>query len=158
MEVRVGSTDKPITLFNQTCDFAPSWSPDSSRILCSTPQALYTIATHDAAPGTPEFLGKDYEHLAAWSKEMRFIYAIRRANGKRQLGKLDWKSGAFQTIVDIPAELVLDSGLPRSTRLSLSADGKSLATSIQKETGNIWLLDGFSPPPSTIWQRVFHRL
>jgi Tol biopolymer transport system component len=154
VEVRVGSTDKPITLFNETCDFAPSWSPDASRILCSTAQALYTIPAHGAAPGTPEFLGKEYEHLAAWSKDIRFIYAIRRANGKRQLGKLDWKSGAFQPIADIPLELVFNTGLPRSNRLSLSADGKSLATTLQKETGNIWLLDGFSPP-STIRQRMF---
>jgi hypothetical protein len=39
-----------------------------------------------------------------WSRDIRYIYAIRNADGKRQLGKLEWKRGTFQAIVDVPKE------------------------------------------------------
>jgi hypothetical protein len=91
-----------------------------------------------------------------WSPDVRYIYAIRNADGKRLLGKLDWKSGVFQPIVDIPMELVFDNRTVGTVRLSLAPDGKSLATTLRKATGDIWLLNGFAPPP-TLWQRLFAR-
>ena len=106
-----------------------------------------------AEGGQPEFLSKEYEPLAAWSREMRFLYAIRNKDGKRELGKLDWKRGAFQPIVGVPLEWGFNGPLLGSSRLSLAPDGKSLATTLAKQTGEIWILEGFQEPPS-LWQRL----
>jgi hypothetical protein len=106
-----------------------------------------------AEGGQPEFLSKEYEPLAAWSREMRFLYAIRNKDGKRELGKLDWKSGAFQPIVAVPLEWIFVGPLLGTNRLSLAPDGKSLAATIVKTTGDIWILEGFQQPPS-LWQRL----
>jgi hypothetical protein len=103
--------------------------------------------------GQPEFLGKEYEPLAAWSRDMRFLYVIRNKDGKRELGKLDWKSGVFQPIVAVPLDWQAAGPVLGTSRLSLAPDGKSLATSIVKITGDIWILDGFQQPPS-LWQRL----
>ena len=151
-KIRVGSGE-PAILADAGCAFSPEWSPDSSRILCSKGGVLYTIP---ADGGSPAILGKEYEPLATWSREMRYIYAIRNANGKRQLGKLDWKTGAFQPLTDIPAEWNINTPVLGGVRLSLSPDGKTLATTVIKPIGDIWILEGFQPPP-TLWQRLLRH-
>jgi len=139
-----------MVLADQGCAFSPAWSPDSGRILCSAGSVLYTVS---ADGGQREFLSKEYEPIAAWSREMRYIYAIRNANGKRQLGKLDWRNGAFQPLTEIPAEWTINTPRLGGARLSLSPDGTSLAATVLRPTGDIWILEGFQPPP-TLWQRL----
>src|SRR5215831_1249491 len=112
--------------------------------------------TIPAEGGQREFLDKEYEPLACWSREIRYIYAIRRASGKRQLGKLDWHGGVFQPITEIPPEWAFNTPLLGGVRLSLSSDGTRLATTLVKRTGDIWILEGFQPPP-TLWQRLMRR-
>ena len=152
-KVRVGSGEKPIILAAQPCGFIPSWSPDGNRILCSADGVLYTIS---AEGGSPEYLGKEYEPIAAWSRDMRYIYAIRDAEGKRQLGKLEWRRGTFQAAVDVPKEWRFNTPLFGAVRLSLSPDGKSLATTVLRQTGDIWILDGLQPR-MTLWQRLLRH-
>src|SRR6516164_3554882 len=41
-KIRVGAAE-PTVLAEQGCAFAPAWSPDSSRILCSAGGVLYTM-------------------------------------------------------------------------------------------------------------------
>src|SRR6266571_2189039 len=96
--------------------------------------------------GEQEFLDKDYEPLAVWSPDVDYLYAIRNAGGKRQIGRLAWKNGTFRPIVDIPLEWVFRHRQLLMVRLSLAPDCKSLATTIQKPSGDIWILDGFQPP------------
>jgi Tol biopolymer transport system component len=151
-KIRLGSGQSTI-LAKESCASAPVWSPDSSRILCSAGNVLYTMP---ADGGQPEFLSKEYEPLAAWSREMRFLYAIRNRDRKRELGKLDWKSGSFQPIVAVPLEWKFAGPLLGTNRLSLAPDGKSLAATIVKTTGDIWILEGFQQPPS-LWRRLMSR-
>lgn len=153
VKVRIGAGGPPVVLSDQACEFAPSWSPDGSRILCSRNGVLQVVA---AESGLPKALGSEYEPLAAWSPEMRYIYAIRNADGKRQLGKLEWQSGAFQALVDVPKDLLMNTSEFGQVRLSLAPDGKSLATTVVKHTGDIWILDGFGSPPN-LWQRLWRR-
>jgi hypothetical protein len=114
---------------------------------------LFTVS---AEGGPREFLGKEYEPIAVWSRDIRYIYAIRNADGKRQLGKLEWKRGTFQAIIDVPVEWRFNTPAFLAVRLSLSSDGKSLATTVVRSTGDIWILDGFQSPP-TLWQRLLGR-
>jgi hypothetical protein len=39
-------------------------------------------------------------------------------------------------------------------RMSLAADGKSLAVSVVEQDGDIWILDGFQAPRGW-WERLF---
>ena len=142
-----------VVLADEGCAFSPAWSPDSGRILCSKGGVLYTMPSDG---GSPEFLGKEYEPLATWSGDMRYIYVIRNADGQRQLGKLDWKSGAFQKLTDIPTEWTINTPRLGGARLSLSPDSKSLAATVARPAGDIWILEGFQPPP-TLWQRLLRH-
>jgi hypothetical protein len=114
---------------------------------------LFTVS---AEGGPPEFLGKEYEPIAVWSFDIRYIYTIRNADGKRQLGKLEWKRGTFQPTIDVPIEWGFNTPAFGAVRLSLSSDGRSLATTVIRSTGDIWILDGFQSPP-TLWQRLLGR-
>ena len=58
-----------------------------------------------AEGGSAEFLGKEYEPIAPWSRDARCIYAIGNADGKRQLGKLEWRGGAFHAAEPVGASL-----------------------------------------------------
>jgi Tol biopolymer transport system component len=153
VKIRIGAGGSPIVLSDQACEFAPAWSPDGSRILCSKDGVLYTISANG---GSPELLGREYEPLAVWTRDMRYIYAIRNADGKRELGKLDWKGGAFQHVTNVPKEWFMNTEELGQVRLSLAPDGKSLATTVVKHTGDIWILDGFQQPPS-LWQRLWRK-
>ena len=150
--IRVGS-EEPMILEEEACNFSPDWSPDSSRILCSKGGVLYTIP---AEGGERQVLGKEYEPLAAWSRDISYIYAIRNADGKLQLGKLDWKSGVFQPVSEIPGDWLINTPLGGAARLSLSLDRKSLAITVAKRIGDIWILESFQPPP-TLWQRLLRH-
>jgi dipeptidyl aminopeptidase/acylaminoacyl peptidase len=153
VKIRVGAGDPPVILADSFCGFASSWSPDGGRILCGKNGRLYTIPSEG---GEPAWLGEEYEPLATWSRDVRYIYTIRKADEKRQLGRLDWKGGAFQPIVDIPLEWVFRGTILQTISLSLSHDGKSLATTLQKPSGDIWILDGFQLPP-TLWRRLWRK-
>jgi dipeptidyl aminopeptidase/acylaminoacyl peptidase len=151
-KIRVGSAE-PVVLDPEGCAFSPAWSPDSSRLLCSAGGVLYTIS---AEGGERQFLGQEYEAIAAWSREMRYIYVIRNANNKRQLGKLDLKSGIFRPLTDVPVEWTINTPSLGGARLSLSPDGKSLAVTVVKTIGDIWILEGFQSSLS-LWQRLPRR-
>jgi hypothetical protein len=66
------------------------------------------------------------------------------------------KRGTFQAIIDVPVEWGFNTPAFLAVRLSLSSDGKSLATTVIRSTGDIWILDGFQSPP-TLWQRLLRR-
>ncbi len=154
VKIRIGAGGAPMVLSDQACQFAPSWSPDGSRVLCSRDGVLQII---DAEGGASEvLLGKEYEPIAVWSRDIPFIYAIRNTEGKRQLGKLEWRRGTFQPIVDIPREWLINTSELDQVRLSLASDGKSLVTTVAHNNGDIWLLDGFQPPPN-LWQRLWRK-
>jgi hypothetical protein len=66
------------------------------------------------------------------------------------------KGGAFQTLTNIPPGWFFNTEALSQVRLSLAPDGKSLATTLVRHTGDIWTLDGFQEPPN-LWQRLWRK-
>jgi Tol biopolymer transport system component len=123
-KIAVGSSGEPqVLLLRESCGAAPSWSPDSSKILCRRRDGLAVL---DPNGVESQKLGPVYE-LAGWSKDMRYIYAIRNSEGKRQLGRVDLSNTQFQPLADVPVDWLPGNRINQTIRLSLSHDGKSLA-------------------------------
>ena len=101
-KIAVGSSGKSQSMKVASCGFTPTWSPDGSRVLCHVSGNLAVIPVDG---GETVRLGSEYDQLAAWSKDMAYIYAIRRSDGKRELGRLDWQNKRFQPIVSFPARM-----------------------------------------------------
>ena len=155
VKVRVGAGEPEVRLRTGICGpTAPAWSPDGAWIACGRPPMGLDLVPANGGP--PRFLGQQYEPLAAWSRDPDRLYVIRTSEGRRALGELIWRSGAFRPISPIPADFEINSAISWGGRLSLSHDGKSLVTAVSRATGDIWILDGLRPP-RTWWQLLLGR-
>jgi len=63
------------------------------------------------------------------------------------LERIDPLTGKRTKLLDLPPGFQPSSPIAGS-RISVSADGKTLAVSTQAGNSDIWILDGFEPPPS----------
>jgi eukaryotic-like serine/threonine-protein kinase len=155
VKVRVGAGEPEVRLRQGICGpVAPAWSPDGAWIACGRPPKGLDLVPANGGP--PRFLGEQYEPLAAWSRDPDRLYVIRASEGRRELGELTWRSGAFRPISPIPADFEINNAVSWAGRLSLSHDGKSLVTAVSRATGDIWILDGLRPP-RTWWKRLLGR-
>ena len=59
--------------------------------------------------------------------------------------------GTVRDIAQYSDGLTISAGAAYQTRISLSADGRSLATSAVSAQSGLWLLDGY-PRPQPWWQ------
>jgi Tol biopolymer transport system component len=154
VKVRVGATDDPVRLRPGLCgNVAPAWSPDGNWIACGRADGPSGLELVPAAGGEPTRLGDQYEKVAVWSRDSEHLYVIRDTDAKRELGELTWRSGHFRPIVDIPTDFVIGLTMSWTGRLSLSNDGKSIVTTVERDAGDIWLLEGLRPPRRW-WQRL----
>lgn len=152
VKVRVGASDAEVRLREETCgEVAPAWSPDGAWIACGRSPAGLDLVPADGGPARA--LGGEYEPVAVWARDSNRLYVIRANDGRRELGELTWRSGAFRRIAAIPPDFVIRNNMSWAGRLSLSHDGASLVTAVARSTGDIWLLDGLRPP-RTWWQRI----
>jgi dipeptidyl aminopeptidase/acylaminoacyl peptidase len=155
VKVRVGAGEPEVRLRPHGCGaVGPAWSPDGAWIACGRePMGLELVP---AGGGPPRPLGTEYEAGAAWSRDSNRLYVIRARQGRRELGELTWRSGAFRPITQVPSDFLISNGASWSGRLSLAHDGKSLVTAVSRATGDIWILDGHRPPPAW-WERLTGR-
>ena len=149
-KIRVGASSA-IKLNPLRCDSAPEWSPDGKWISCGVDEKGLHLIPSEGGDARP--LGQQFEITAAWSKESNHMYVIRNSGGMRELGSLDWRTGAFQKLNDIPRDFVISSGTSWTARMALTRDGRSLLTAVQRQTGDIWILDGLRAP-QPFWKRI----
>jgi hypothetical protein len=152
VKVRVGAAEDVIRLRKGVCGaVAPAWSPDGAWIACGREATGLELVP--ATGGPPRSLGTQYEPLAVWSRDPGRLYVVRAVGGRREIGEVTWRTGAFRRIGWLPADFEISNAMSWGGRLSLSYDGKSLVTAIVQSTGDIWLLEGLRPPRAW-WQRL----
>lgn len=155
VKVRVGAGDPEVRLRSGVCGpVGPAWSPDGAWIACGRPPMGLDLVPANGGP--PQFLGAQYEPIAAWSRDPNRLYVIRASAGRRELGELTWRAGRFRPISRLPPDFEISNGMSWAGRLSLSHDGTSLVTAVTRTMGDIWILDGLRPP-QTWWQRLMGR-
>jgi hypothetical protein len=103
VKVRVGAGEPEVRLRPGACGaVAPAWSPDGAWIACGkAPMGLELVPANG---GPPHPLGMQYEPVAVWSRDGNRLYVIRASEGRRELGELAWRSGAFRAISRIPSD------------------------------------------------------
>ena len=117
----------------------PRWSPRGDWIACELPEGFAVVSPD----GQRTRILADETWLAhAWSSDGSALYAVRPTDELRlEVIVVDVASGATRTVAkDVGA--APPSSVPLRG-LSLSADGRSLLTSIYRLRGDLWLFEGF---------------
>ena len=141
MKIAVGASDPAVPLgFSEGCENPAQWSPDGVWIACGAGDGVVLIS--------PE--GKDRRTIGhrrayiAWSRDGKEIYALGRVEGGQwRFGAIDVKSGAERTIYEYGPEVQFATAFNPAFPMSLSPDGKSLATTVVNVRSDIWILEGF---------------
>jgi Tol biopolymer transport system component len=141
MKAAVGGSDAAVSLgFSNGCENPAQWSPDGEWIACANDGHVELIS--------PD--GKNHRNIGnrrafvTWSRDGKEIYALGRVDGgKTRFGAIDVKSGAEKTIYEYGPEIQFATAFNPAFPMSLSPDGKSLATSVVNVRSDIWLLEGF---------------
>jgi Tol biopolymer transport system component len=112
------------------------WSPHGNLIACNTRDSLLLISADGrqvqaTLPG--DWLTFD------WSKDgSHLIGIVRNRSGKRTVVKVEAEGGHALDLGDLDLPPAAEIG-----RMSMAADGESIAVAVSKPRGDIWVLQGF---------------
>ncbi|HUB82359.1 MAG TPA: LpqB family beta-propeller domain-containing protein [Bryobacteraceae bacterium] len=142
-KIAVGGSDSPVSLgLPHGCENAPQWSPDGAWIACGTDKGVVLVSPDGKQRRT---VGNRKAYIT-WSRDGKEIYALGQVEGgKWRFGAIDFRGGAERAIYDYDAEIHFASAYNPSFPMSLSPDGKNIATTVAKIRSDIWLLEGFPP-------------
>ena len=136
-KVRVGSGSKPETIKEGLTSYIPRWSPNGEWITCVSADGLSLISPDGKKQ---RFISKGTWGPHTWSADSSILYALQRQGDHVVLTSIDLKTLESKRIAD------LGSSKGDYFGLSLSPDGKSLASSLLNYQINIWMMEGFDQP------------
>jgi len=139
MKVRVGSSEPPVSVRNESCHNAPQWSPDGQWIACSGARGVLLLSPDGKSTRT---VG-DRLVVVTWSRDGKLLYVLGQLNGKMRFGAIDVRIGTERVIYDYPSEVGFSTPFNPGFPMSLSSDGQSIATSVLNSKSDIWILEGF---------------
>jgi len=141
MKAAVGSSDAPVSLgLRDGCENPAQWSPDGQWIACATGDGVELVSPDGKNHRT---VGKRRAYIT-WSRDGKEIYALGHVEGgKWRFGAIDAQTGAERTIYEYPPEVQFSTAFNPAFPMSVSPDGKSIATTIVNVRSDIWLLEGF---------------
>jgi Tol biopolymer transport system component len=144
----VGSGAEPIVLRTDgVANATPSWSPDGQFITWETDHGL-VLALADGQDG--RHLSDDQWLVHAWSKDGSEIFGIRETEQLRLLlFAVNARTGRERSIADLGPSPPVNNAVKG---MSVSADGRTIATSIVRLRGDLWVLENLpAPRPWTAW-------
>jgi Tol biopolymer transport system component len=139
--LRLGANQQPVEVRNAHCAntlSAPRWSPSGEWIACVGRDGPVLISPDGKA--THALTG--WTHMVAWSKDGNTLYGLPTVNGRSSLVAWDVRTSVQRKVADYGSAITPYDGA--GLNLSLSADGKSLATDTFKERTDLWILEGFA--------------
>jgi Tol biopolymer transport system component len=126
-----------------TCLMPLEWSPAGDWLACEARDGIQLFSPD----GTKRRkLPRLDSSAIAFSRDGKTIYAAGREAGQTFLKAIDVATGAVRQIATHPGDFTISGGATYRARLSLSPDGKSLATSAVESKSDLWLLEGFPMP------------
>jgi Tol biopolymer transport system component len=146
-KVRVGSGEGPVVLRTDGVPNAtPHWSPTNDWITWETEQGFVLVSPD----GTEERVLSDDQWLVhTWSRDGSEIFGIRETEDLRlSLVSVDARTRKARVVADLGPSPPVNNPVKG---FSLSADGPTIATSIVRLRGDLWLLNDLR------WRESFLR-
>lgn len=154
MKARVGSDGRAEMLHPTPGLYpfsTPDWSPTGDVIAFHTREGTLLLSPDGQKK---RVLRKPSLAASAWSRDGKTLYGFTAADGRQTIVEINVATGAERLISVMPQDYRVRAILSPALRISLSPDGKSLATSIGVISGDLWQLENFLPPMKW-WRRSF---
>jgi Tol biopolymer transport system component len=123
-----------------TCLMPLEWSPSGDLLACEARDGVRLFSPDGQKHKTLPVVGST---AIAFSKDGSTLYAAGREDGRTFLKAVAVATGAVREIATHTGDMTISGGSTYRARLSLSPDGKSLATSAVERKSDLWLLDGY---------------
>jgi Tol biopolymer transport system component len=143
----VGGGARPEILKEKVEPSDVQWSPKGDWILYRMPDSLFVIGPDGK---NDHLLSKRPWRVYTWSKDGTRVYAVRSEKRHHFICSIEVDGGTEKTL----SEFDLPPGSSLSYDLSLSPDGKSVAATVNRVQGDIWLLQGVKTPGG-LWHRLW---
>jgi Tol biopolymer transport system component len=143
MKARLGSDGRAEMLHATSgyCTFCtPDWSPVDDVIAFHDADATLLIS---ADGKSKKVLRKPALRASAWSRDGKTLYGFAEADGRQSIVALTVATGAERTVTTVSPGVRIRTVWNPTLRLSLSRDGKCLATSVGIVSGDLWQLENF---------------
>jgi Tol biopolymer transport system component len=150
-KAEVGSRSQPVALYEGQLGTI-TWSPRGDWIACETQNGL-TLVKADG--GGNRVLATEVPLVFGWSHDGMLIYGLRPETKRLALVSIDVETGREKRMADVgpapprPAPHYFPWLL---SGFSLSPDGKSFVTSINRSGSDIWILENFQMPAKSLWK------
>jgi Tol biopolymer transport system component len=137
-KVRMGSGEEPVVLRRDGApNAAPRWSPRGDWITWETEQGFVLVSPDGKEQ---RVISHDQWLVHTWSRDGSEVFGISETEDLRlSLVAVDARTGKARGLVDLGASPPVNNPVKG---LNLSADGRSIATSIVRLRGDLWLVDG----------------
>jgi Tol biopolymer transport system component len=145
--VGVGADMSPhVIAGNVTCLAPVEWSPAGDWLACEARDGVQFFSPDGSTRRTLPVVNST---ALAFSRDGKTLYAA----GRTFLKGIDVAAGSVRDIAQYAGGWTISGGGAYQTRISLSPDGRSLATSEVTSRSDIWLLEGYPTPRP--WWRLF---
>ena len=152
VKMRAGSSGDPVVLRTDGVPNAsPSWSPTNEWITWETEQG-FVLVSPDGKQA--RMLSDDHWLTHTWSKDGLRIFGIRETEQMRlSLVSLDARTGEGRVVADFGPSPPVNNPVKG---LSMSADGRTVVTSIVRLRGGLWTIGDISAARSPSgWLSLF---
>ena len=131
-----------------TCLTPVEWSPTGEWLACEARDGIQLFSPDGSARRSLPVL---HSSALAFARDGKTLFAAGRAGTLTFVKALDVAAGTVRDIAQFSNGPVISGGGPYRARISLSPDGRSLATSAVSALSDLWLLEGY-PGPRPWWQ------
>jgi hypothetical protein len=141
---RVGSREGPQVVADSISNLYGcmlEWSPDGTWIAHDTAEGLSLAAAEGGARRllTPKLRPR----AIAWSADARTIYGLVVDAPGSRIVAIAVASGETRVVRPLPDDLLFQTPINPGLRMTLSADGKRLLTTVRRSRSDIWMMEGF---------------
>jgi eukaryotic-like serine/threonine-protein kinase len=145
--VRVGSDEEPVVLRTDGVpNAAPQWSPRNDWITWETKDGFLLVSPDGR---NQRLISEDQWLVHTWSRDGLEVFGVRETEDLRlSLVAVDPRTRRTRVIADVGPSLPVNNPVKG---LSITADGRTITTSVLRLRGDLWLLDGLN------WHDSFWR-
>jgi Tol biopolymer transport system component len=154
VKVRVGSGEAPVVLRSDgVANATPRWSPKDGWITWETEKGFVLVSPDGkqerAVPG--DAWADDPWLVHTWSRDGSEILGIKETDDRHlSVVTVNARTGKARTLADLGPSPPVNNPVKG---FSLSADGRTITTSIVRLRGDLWLLEGLQWRARSWWRR-----